>query len=85
MKEEVIGNYSEMKDMLFGVGELEVVQGNLENEINEAVILVEDCINENARMALDRQEYEKRYIGLVERFDKTNGRLEEIKEQITER
>lgn len=36
-------------------------------------------------MALDQSEYEKRYNGLVERFDKANGRLEEIKEQITER
>lgn len=36
-------------------------------------------------MALDQSEYEKRYNGLVERFDTASGRLEEIKEQITER
>ena len=46
---------------------------------------IEDCINENARIALDQAEYEKRYNGLVGRFDKTNSRLEEIKKQITER
>jgi len=63
----------------------QVEQGNLEDELNEVAGLIEDCINENARVALDQSEYEKRYNGLVERFDKANGRLEKIKEQITER
>lgn len=53
--------------------------------MNEVAGLIEDCIKENARVALDQAEYEKRYNGLVERFDKANERLEEIKAQIAER
>ncbi|MDG6162059.1 recombinase family protein [Lactococcus formosensis] len=85
MKEEVIRNYEEMKEMLFGTAALESEQAKLEDELNEVAGLIEDCINENARVALDQSEYEKRYNGLVERFDTASGRLEEIKEQITER
>lgn len=85
MKDEVIRNYEEMKEMLFGTADLETEQGKLEDELNEVAGLIEDCINENARIALDQAEYEKRYNGLVGRFDKTNSRLEEIKKQITER
>ena len=85
MKEEVISNYDEMKEMLFGTVDLESEQGKLEDELNEVASLIEDCINENARVALDQSEYEKRYNSFVERFDKANGRLEEVKVQITER
>lgn len=85
IKDEVISNYEEMKEMLFGTVELESEQRELEDELNEVAGLIEDCIKENARVALDQAEYEKRYNGLVERFDKANERLEEIKAQIAER
>ena len=85
IKDEVISNYEEMKEMLFGTVELESEQRQLEDELNEVAGLIEDCIKENARIALDQAEYEKRYNGLVERFDKANERLEEIKVQIAER
>lgn len=85
IKDEVISNYEEMKEMLFGTVELESEQRQLEDELNEVAGLIEDCIKENARIALDQAEYEKRYNGLVERFDKANERLEEIKAQIAER
>lgn len=85
IKDEVISNYEEMKEMLFGTVELESEQRQLEDELNEVAGLIEDCIKENVRVALDQAEYEKRYNGLVERFDKANERLEEIKAQIAER
>lgn len=59
-KDEVISNYEEMKEMMFGTAQLESEQGNLEDELNEVAGLIEDCINENARVALDQAEYEKR-------------------------
>lgn len=85
IKDEVISNYEEMKEVLFGTVELESEQRQLEDELNEVAGLIEDCIKENARVALDQAEYEKRYNGLVERFDKANERLEEIKARIAER
>ena len=85
MKDEVMSNYGEMKEMLFGTAELEAEQENLETEINEIAGLIEDCVNENARVALNQTEYEERYNALVARFDKANARLEEVKQEVVER
>nr|WP_234984675.1 hypothetical protein [Pilibacter termitis] len=74
-----------MNEILFGTTELESEQGKLEDEINEVASLIEDCVNENARIVLDQADYEKRYNALVTRFDKSNSRLEEVKEQMFER
>ena len=48
-------------------------ESELEAEINIAAELIEDCINENAHVALDQTEYQKRYDALVARFDKAKG------------
>ena len=47
--------------------------------------LVQQCVNENARIALDQEEYQKRYDGLAEWFDGVKARLDEITHTITER
>ena len=41
----------------------------LDAEINVAAGLIEDCIKENAHVALDQAEYQRRYDALVDRFD----------------
>ena len=40
---------------------------------------------ENARTALDQTEYQKKYIGLAERFNRAKERLSETSRAITER
>ena len=57
----------------------------LETEITIAVGLIEDCIKENAHVALDQAEYQKRYDGLVARFDKAKARHTEVTDLIAER
>ncbi len=47
---------------------LESEISELEAEINIAAELIEDCIKENAHVALDQGEYQKRYDALVVRF-----------------
>ena len=51
-------------------------------------VLVErtqNCIAENARIAQDQGEYQKRYNGLVERYEKAKTRFDEVTEAIAER
>lgn len=55
MKDEVISNYEDMKEMLFGTAQLESEQGKLEDELNEVAGLIEDCINENAESHSTKQ------------------------------
>lgn len=43
---------------------------------------IQSCIYENAHVALDQEEYQKRYGTLSDRFDKAKARFEEIEEAI---
>ena len=56
-----------------------------EVEINIAAELIEGCIKENAHVALDQDEYQKRYDALVARFDKAKARHTEVTDLIAER
>ena len=47
--------------------------------------LIQQCINENANVALDQGEYQRRYDGLVQRFDTTKEDLEKVSGQIKEK
>lgn len=40
---------------------------------------------ENAHVALDQTEYQKRYDGLTQRFDKAKARLKEVIEEISQK
>lgn len=64
---------------------LESELSDLEAEINIASELIEECIKENAHVALDQAEYQKRYDGLVARFDKAKTRHTEVTDLIAER
>ena len=47
--------------------------------------MVQQCVSENAHKALDQTEYQKRYDGLVERFDRTKERLDVVSHAIVEK
>ena len=47
--------------------------------------LIQQCIKENARIALDQKEYQKRYDRLAKRLDSVQGRLDEVSQAITEK
>ena len=47
--------------------------------------LIEECIKQNAHIALDQDEYQKRYDALVIRFDKAKARHTEVTDLIVER
>ena len=49
------------------------------------VEMTQNCIAENARVAQNQGEYQKRYNGLVERYEKTKARFDEVTETITQR
>jgi DNA invertase Pin-like site-specific DNA recombinase len=65
--------------------DLERELADLEAEINIAAELVEDCIRENAHVALDQAEYQKRYDSLAARYDKAKARHDEVTELVAER
>ncbi len=64
---------------------LEMERLQLQEELNVVAELIQQCIKENARIALDQKEYQKRYDGLAKRLENVQERLDEVSQTITEK
>lgn len=84
-KEAIIEVYHEVLEPNLATDALQRELDELETEINVTAGLVEDCIKENAHVALDQAEYQKRYDALVARFDNAKARQDVLAQQITDR
>lgn len=84
-KEQFIAIYDQVLSRSLDTTALESELSDLEAEINIAAELIEECIKENAHVALDQDEYQKRYDALVARFDKAKARHTEVTDLIAER
>ena len=62
-KDGVQEDYDSIKDTLFNTSELEAERLRLLVEMNVVAELIEQCVAENARIALDQTEYQKKYDG----------------------
>lgn len=72
-------------DIAFDTSTLEAETEKLQEELMVASDLIQKCIYENAHMALDQTEYQKRYDSLTARFDTAKARLEEIEAAIADK
>ena len=80
-KDEIAANFHAIKGRLFDTAE----QSRLQEELNVVAELIQQCVSENAHVALDQTEYQARYDGMAERFDRTKARLDEVGNAITEK
>ena len=71
--------------MLCGSAELEKRQAELTEELEGVVGLVERCVAENARTALDQDEYSERYNGLVSRYEAVKAQFDEVTQAIADK
>ncbi len=78
-------DFEEIQRQQYDTRQLEEERLRLQDELNVVAEMMQQCINENARVALDQTEYQARYDGLTERFDQTKARLDEVSHAITER
>jgi site-specific DNA recombinase len=81
-KDAVIANGREMQKLLFDTSTLEAEQAQLLEETQVVSDMVQQAIRENAHVALDQREYQKRYDSLVARFDKAKAQLETVTAEI---
>lgn len=84
-KEEILATYDTIKEELFSTEKLEAERTELTNEINITAKMLQDSITENARIAQDQEEYEKRYNNLVARYNKAKNMLTKVEETIAEK
>ena len=71
-----------MMALLFDTTALEREQEELQQETQVVSDMVRQCIYENAHVALDQTEYQKRYDGLTERFEKAKAQLDAVTAEI---
>ena len=84
-REEIAANARLVCQTLCDTTELEQEKATLGQELAVLVEMTQNCIAENARIAQDQGEYQKRYNGLVERYETVKARFDEVTEAIAER
>ena len=84
-REEIVSNATLVRQTLCDTRELEQEKATLGQELAVLVEMTQNCIAENARIAQDQGEYQKRYNGLVERYETVKARFDEVTEAIAER
>ena len=84
-REEVIANARLVQKPLCATEELAQEKSALAEELAVVVKMVEECVAENARIAQNQAEYQKRYNRMVERYAAAKRRLDEVKEAIAAR
>ncbi len=81
-KDAIITALTASLDAAFDLTALKAERAELETEIAVASDLIEKCIYENAHVALDQEEYQKRYDGLTARFDTAKARFDAVEDAI---
>ncbi len=84
-REEIAANTRLVRQTLCDTSELEQEKVSLGQELAVLVEMIQNCIAENARIAQDQGEYQKRYNGLVERYEKAKARFDEVTGAIAQR
>lgn len=84
-RDEIIATFEAIKDEMYDTAELETEQAALQQEVMVVTELVEQCISENAHVAQNQKDYQKKYDALSERYDRTKERLDKVSGRIMER
>lgn len=88
-RKAIIANFALIEESVFGTVELERQYAILQDELTVIAELEQKCILENATVALDQVEYQKRYDEISRRFLETKARADahdaEIREKQTKR
>ena len=84
-RDEIIATFDAIKDEMYDTTELEVEQVALQQEVMVVTELVEQCISENAHVAQNQKDYQKKYDALSDRYDRTKERLDKVSGRIIER
>ena len=77
-KDAIKVDYEAIKDMLFSTEELSAKEAELRQEMEVVSSMIQDCINENARVAIDQTDFQSRYESLVKRFDETKASYDAV-------
>ena len=77
-KAEILDNLQLIRTTLCDKADLIKQKEELEEEINVTVEMIQNIVAENARVAQNQDEYNKRYNSLVERYNKLKEEYDEV-------
>ena len=77
-KKEIIANAELIRKTLCVTDALQEEKNKLTDEMAVLVEMTQNIVAENARVALDQDEYQKRYDSLVQRYDEAKARYDEV-------
>lgn len=77
-KKEIIANVEIIRKTLCITDALQEEKDKLEEEMAVFVEMTQNIVAENARVAQDQDDYQKRYNGLVRRYDEARARYDEV-------
>ena len=78
-------SFTLIQETLFSVDELEQQRAVIASEEEDVSGLIDQCIQQNARNAMDQDEYKKRYEALCTRHDGIQAQLDEIDAEMRQR
>ena len=81
----MISAFYEVKDEIFDTAPLEAERNAIHSEMAVLSETTQKAIAENARIAQDQGEYQKRYAELVEMFETAKARFEELTAKIADK
>lgn len=84
-KDELIENARLMLDLVCSTEELEKQAEELGTELQVQMEMVQNIIEQNARVATDQEEYQKKYDSLVEKYNATKDEYERVLDAISKK
>ena len=84
-KENLLENLMQVKEQICDIAELEVECQRLMEEMQMLSDMVKNHINENARIAQDQKEYQKKYDELVSRYDAAKKKYDDVSVEIQQK
>ena len=75
-KDTLLENLKEVRTRICDTAGLEAEQRKLADELQVLADMVQNCISENARIAQNQAEYQKRYDELVSRYDEAKTKYD---------
>ncbi len=85
LTEEEIRAFEQAQATVFDLTNLLAEQANLNSEMQIVSQMMQDCIHQNATVAQDQVEYQKRFNVLSDRFEAAKAKHEEFTQQISDK
>ena len=81
-RDDIIAGLTEGAETLYNTSALEAEKMQLWDEMSVLTEMMQAAINENAHVALDQKEYQKRYDELASRYDRVKAEHDKVAGQI---